>query len=413
MHKLKLDKQLFWLLTSLFVVMTGYGVLLPVLPFFIERLMIEVTDSNDVAFHFSILTAIFPATLVVTAPFWGRIADRVGHRSLIIIGLGGFTTMQLFIGLSTSLFMLYIARIMGSIFSSFLLPVVNANISAITKTTDRKKAMAWSGTAVSAGIIIGPGISGLVAENSWHINWAYRHYLISDLSIPFFLLTLVGVVVLICTWFVLKPVNKEERTNDKISSRYSFSEQWQSIKAILLLSLILQLSITLFESVFTLYGKEVAGYSISFISITLLVCGITMAVFQPIMAKWGYLLIKNEETQIIVGFAISGFALLLFTFGPHPVLVILLIILYGLGSSLVVPNLLAGITIKSPQHSGSALGWQSSFNGIGQIAGPIGGAMVYSIHKTAPFLIGGLLLFIVAGQQLIYRNKKIVYNEQN
>ena len=71
--------------------MTGYGVLLPVLSFFIERLGDSAGYSNvNITLHFSILTAIYPLALVLTAPFWGRVSDRTGPKRLIVLGLGGF-----------------------------------------------------------------------------------------------------------------------------------------------------------------------------------------------------------------------------------------------------------------------------------------------------------------------------------
>ena len=384
--------------------MLGYGVLLPVLPFFLERLKV---NQADVAYHFSVLTAIFPVTLVLTAPFWGRMADKVGHRPLILLGLIGYTLMQLFIGLSTTLTMLYAVRIIGSVLSSFLIPVVTARISAITEKGDRKKAMAWSGTAVSAGIIIGPGISGLLATNDLHINWMYGHFSITGLSLPFFLLALMGFLVMTTTYVVLKPIEHQKQSSViKSKSDFSFLKQWTSIRRILLLSLILQIAITLFETVFILYGKEIAGYSISFISISLLVCGVTMAIFQPILAKWAHLVIKEEYNQTTTGFFIAGLTLFFFSFVTQPWIVLVLIALYGLGSSLIVPNLLTAITNKTENEAGTALGWQSSFNGIGQVIGPVGGTLVYSVNKTAPFVFGGILLIGTALFQVINWNNK-------
>ena len=120
MTRPKIHSNLLILLTCLFLVMMGYGVLLPVLPFFLERIMTSSTPPDNIAFHFGILTAIYPVALVFTAPFWGRVADRLGPKWPIILGLGGFVLMQVMIAFSTTLTMLYVARIVGSLFSSFL-----------------------------------------------------------------------------------------------------------------------------------------------------------------------------------------------------------------------------------------------------------------------------------------------------
>lgn len=60
---------------------------------------------------------------------------------------------------------------------------------------------------------------------------------------------------------------------------------------------------------------------------------------------------------------------------------------------LVVPNLLALVSLKEPGSSGWALGMQSSFSGIGQIAGPLVGTTLYTLSPGSSFYItGGLLV---------------------
>lgn len=406
----KTNRNLLILMVCLFAIMTGYGVLLPVLPFFVEKLLPQ--NSNiDVLFHFGILTAIYPISMVFTAPFWGNAADKIGPRPLIILGLGGFVIMQIMTGLSTSLFMLYIARIVGSVFSSFLLPVIFTNISSITNLKQRKKAIAWSGTAVSAGVIAGPSISGLLANNNLHLNFKIGHFILDGLSVPFFFLAIVGLLILFITVAFLEPVNKDKFIKNENFVK-SLKLQWNLVGNLLVLSLIVQLSITLFETIFTIYGKEVSGYATSFISLGLFVCGLVMAVFQPVVAKWGGRVIKKESNQMVSGFILSGFALLLFLSNGQPSWVILVLIsIFGIGNSLIVPNLITAVTLESPSSTGNALGLQFSFNGIGQIVGPLSGTVLYSINKVIPFFAGGLLLLIVAFYQINHLKKPNHYGK--
>lgn len=77
------------------------------------------------------------------------------------MGILGFILMQALIGLSTSLTMFYVARILGGIFTAALIPVSNAYLSDITSKENRSKIMAWSGTALSTGIILRTGCRGL------------------------------------------------------------------------------------------------------------------------------------------------------------------------------------------------------------------------------------------------------------
>lgn len=398
MSNLMLNRKFIVLLVCLFVVMTGYGILLPVLPFFIERLLTFSGSGNtSISFHFSILTAIYPFALVFTAPFWGKVSDRTGPRALIILGLGGFSLMQIAIAFSTNLTMLYAARILGSLLSSFLVPVVNAYISNITSKEKRTRAIAWAGTAASAGVIIGPGISGLLIKNNLHFSWQSGHWMIDRFSVPFLALAILGIITLLVSLVVLKRDKKIPVTVNKKTTFKLFPKgKWKLMRELLILSLIIQFAITLFESVFILYGKDIRNYSISFIGIGLLVCGLVMAILQPVIAKWGHLIIRNIKKQILIGFFIAGTALLLFVLNWNTWYLITAIGLFGLGTSLVIPNIIALISLQEPGTSGWALGMLFSFSGIGQIAGPLLGTAIYSLNSQAPFYTAGSILVLLA-----------------
>lgn len=390
----KINSNFLISMLSLFVVMMGYGVLLPVLPFFIERLISEPTSQENIVFHFGVLTAIYPVALVFTAPFWGRIADRTGAKIPIILGLSGFTLMQIIIAFSATLTMLYVARILGSLLSAFLVPVIIANIATLAHKADRTKAMAWAGTAASAGVVIGPGISGLLIQSDFHLRWQSIHTIFNRFNVPFLALAILGVFTLLIALLFLK--NEKQIRVNKVPNKVQVlfpPGKWNIFGKLLVLSLIVQLGITSFESVFPLFIKDAGTYSVTFVGAGLLICGLVMAILQPVVAKWGILIIPNPEKQIAVGLLIAGLMLPLFAFIESKIIILILIGVFGLGASLVIPNLLALISLKDDNSSGWAIGMQASFGGIRQILGPVIGTALYMISNSIPFYVtGGLLI---------------------
>lgn len=381
-------------MVSLFVVMMGYGVLLPVLPFFIERIISEPSSQENIAFHFGILTAIYPVALVFTAPFWGRVADRTGAKLPIILGLGGFTLMQIIIAFSTTLSMLYVARIFGSIFSSFLVPVIITNITAITQKANRITAMAWAGTAVSAGVVIGPGISGLLIQSNLHLRLQSIHVIFDRFNVPFLALAIIGAFTLTVALVFLK--NKKQSginiADSKVNALFP-PGKWQLFGKLLLLSLVIQMGITSFESVFPLFIKDTGSFSVTFVGAGLLICGLVMAILQPVVARWGNLISRNPEKQMAIGFLIAGLTMPVFVLSESKIVILIFIGVFGAGASLVIPNLLAQVSLKDDNSSGWAIGMQSSFGGIGQILGPLTGTALYMINPSIPYYFtGGLLL---------------------
>ena len=166
--------RIFLILLSLFVVMLGYGILLPTLPYYTERLALKDNlDPDFINFHIGLLTSIYPFFQLLFVVVWGRLSDKYGRKPIIIYGLIGFVIMQLLTGLATSLTMLYIARIFGGIFTSSVIPVSNAYLSDITSEKQRTKIMAWSGVAISSGLIFGPVIGGLLSQTNLHFKYSF------------------------------------------------------------------------------------------------------------------------------------------------------------------------------------------------------------------------------------------------
>ncbi|MGY5848372.1 MFS transporter [Salegentibacter sp. HM20] len=169
-QKEKLNR-IFLILLSLFVVMLGYGILLPTLPYYTERLALgDNLDTDSINFHIGFLTSIYPLFQLLFVVLWGRLSDKYGRKPIIIVGLIGFVIMQLLTGLATSLTMLYVARIFGGIFTSSVIPVSNAYLSDITSEKRRTKIMGWSGVAISSGVIFGPVIGGFLSQTDLHLK---------------------------------------------------------------------------------------------------------------------------------------------------------------------------------------------------------------------------------------------------
>jgi MFS transporter, DHA1 family, multidrug resistance protein len=150
-------KHLFVLFVCLFVAMVGLGITLPVLPFYVERLATSGRASRQpLAMQIGLLTGIYALGQFFFAPVWGRLSDQTGRRPLLLIGIGGYVLGQVLFGLASSLWLLYIARIVGGILSSATLPVSAAYVADMTAERDRSRGMAWLGSATNLGFVVGP-----------------------------------------------------------------------------------------------------------------------------------------------------------------------------------------------------------------------------------------------------------------
>ena len=393
-RKEKLNR-IFLILLSLFVVMLGYGILLPTLPYYTERLALKDNlDTDLINFHIGLLTSIYPFFQLLFVVVWGKLSDRYGRKPIIICGLIGFVIMQLLTGLATSLTMLYIARIFGGIFTSSVIPVSNAYLSDITSEKRRTKIMAWSGVAISSGVIFGPVIGGFLSQTDIHIKYTLGLLHLDRFSVPFLFAALLGLIVLLVVMKWLKNTARVHKfTTRRVSLRFTFTKYFI---VLLVLSFVFQFVVTLFETVFSIYGKDELGFNSNQVGIGFMLCGSIMAVLQPVFASYGEKILSVKK-QIGIGLFISGISLIVFPFFKNEFVVYGLIVVFAAGAAMVTPNLLSAVSLISQENTGRNISMQSSTNSIGQILGPVIGTWLVVGGFYYPFIIAGIIILVAIG----------------
>jgi len=400
-RKEKLNR-IFLILLSLFVVMLGYGILLPTLPYYTERLALKDNlDTDLINFHIGLLTSIYPFFQLLFVVVWGKLSDRYGRKPIIICGLIGFVIMQLLTGLATSLTTLYIARIFGGIFTSSVIPVSNAYLSDITSEKRRTKIMAWSGVAISSGVIFGPVIGGFLSQTDIHIKYTIGLLHLDRFSVPFLFAALLGLIVLLVVMKWLKNTARVHKfTTRKVSLRFTFTKYFI---VLLVLSFVIQFVVTLFETVFSIYGKDELGFNSNQVGIGFMLCGSIMAVLQPVFATYGEKFLSTKK-QIALGLLISGLSLIAFPFFNNEFLVYGLIVVFAAGGAMVTPNLLSAVSLISKKNTGRNISIQSSTNSIGQILGPVLGTWLIAGGFYYPFIIAGSIVLLAIGCLFFFKN---------
>ena len=402
MDKKEKLNRIFLILLSLFVVMLGYGILLPTLPYYTERLALKDNlDTDLINFHIGLLTSIYPLFQLIFVVVWGKLSDRYGRKPIIIVGLIGFVIMQLLTGLATSLTMLYVARIFGGIFTSSVIPVSNAYLSDITSEKRRTKIMGWSGVAISSGVIFGPVIGGFLSQTDIHIKYTIGLLHLDRFSVPFFFVALLGLIVLLVVMKWLKNTARVHKfTTRKVSLRFTFTKYFI---VLLVLSFVIQFVVTLFETVFSIYGKDELGFNSNQVGIGFMLCGSIMAVLQPVFATYGEKFLSTKK-QIALGLLISGLSLIAFPFFNNEFLVYGLIVVFAAGGAMVTPNLLSAVSLISRKNTGRNISIQSSTNSIGQILGPVLGTWLIAGGFYYPFIIAGSIVLLAIGCLFFFKN---------
>jgi DHA1 family multidrug resistance protein-like MFS transporter len=365
-----------------------------VLPFYVERLALAEGASRQlVVIHVGLLTGVYALGQLIFAPLWGRWSDRIGRRPLIIIGIAGYVVAQVLFGLSTSLWLLYPARIVGGVLSSATLPVSAAYVVDMTTKEERGRGMAWLGTAVSLGVIVGPALGGLLSRRDWHFNWSTGHFKVDSFSTPFFAAALLGLMTLLAAlrWLPESLPKISPRDTNKIA-KTDWRRLVGGLRPLLALALAGQLALTMFEGTFALYAKAKFGYGPIEVGYIFVVCGLVMTVFQA--GAVSFLAGRISEIyQIGAGFGLMGTGTALLATARTTVFVVAFVALLALGMAFIAPNLAALISKRGgEQQAGAALGIQNAANSLGQAGGPLLGGVLFVWQVNAPYLLSGALM---------------------
>jgi len=378
--------------------MIGLGITMPVLPFYVERLALaDGVSRRSVVIHVGLLTGVYALGQLVFAPVWGRLSDRLGRRPLILIGIAGYVVAQVLFGLATSLWLLYAARILGGILSSATLPVSAAYVSDMTTYEERGRGMAWLGTAVSLGFVVGPALGGTLSRRDLHVTARYGHLMIDSFSVPFFAAAALGLLTLFAA---MRWLPESLPARDQPVAGDDMKTDWHNLARrlgpLLGLALVGQFGLAVFEGTFALYAQAKFNYGPGAVGAVFVVCGLVMTVFQ--VGGVGLLAGRiRESVQIGAGFALMGTSLALLATAGTTFFVFAFVGLLALGMALVSPNLGALISKRGGNRRvGVALGVQNAANSLGQAIGPLLGGALLVWQINAPYLLTGALLVAVA-----------------
>src|SRR5438876_7076929 len=138
-----------------FIDLVGFGLIIPLLPFYAERF----GASPQLV---TLLLAIFSLMSMLAAPLWGRLSDRIGRRPVLMTSMAAAVLAYLWLGFAGELWMLFAARAFAGICAGNI-AAAQAYIADVTPPEKRARGMGMIGAAFGLGFIIGPALGGIVA----------------------------------------------------------------------------------------------------------------------------------------------------------------------------------------------------------------------------------------------------------
>lgn len=373
------------LFAVMFLVMVGFGIIIPVLPFYAEEIGATPTELGLLMSVYSLMQLIF-------APMWGRLSDRIGRKPVMMIGIFGLALSFFVQAISTELWMLFAARILGGILSSANMPTAMAYVADITTEENRGKGMGIVGAATGLGFVFGPAIGGIFSKTS--------------LSLPFYIAAVSSFITLFLVLILLKEpkLHKTDSSNKSIWSAFN-----SSVSILFFVQLFISLSLSGLEATFAYFAAKKAGLTTRDLGYIFMIMGFGSAMVQGgLVGKWTK---KYGESAVIQGGMIVsaiGFGLILLVDNFTTAAIYLTI--FGLGNGVIRPSVSSMLTKVSDAGHGSSTGLLSSFDSLGRIVGPTFGGWLYSIAIGLPYISGIIITIIAFVIFLVFRPKERQFN---
>jgi DHA1 family multidrug resistance protein-like MFS transporter len=374
------------LLFTMIVMMLGFGVIIPILPFFIELFGATGKDLG-------LLMAIFSVMQLIFSPFWGTFSDRVGRKPVLAIGVIGFGLANFFFALSTELWMLYASRALAGVLSAATFPAAFAYISDSTTEENRSGGMGIIGAAMGVGMVLGPGIGGLLGGDS--------------LALPFFVAAGVSVLAAILILTLLpESLAPEDRVVKKVESPVAqFKGMWLALIGplgfLMFMSFLISFGLTSFEGIFGLYSAYRYDYGPEMVGLLLTIVGLVAAVVQggltgPATKRFGENMVVKAS---LIGSAVAFVWMVL---ANDTIMVILSISFFVIANSMLRPAVAALISHRAGSAQGAAMGLNNSFMSLGRTVGPAWAGFLLDVNLTLPYLSGAVVMLIGFGLSLFY-----------
>jgi len=370
---------------TIFVNLVGFGIIIPLLPFYAETF-------GASPLVVGLLFAVFSLCQLAAAPALGDLSDRYGRRPVLIFSL--FVTVVSFVMLAVahSVMMLFAARIVDGL-SGGNISTARAYVADVTEPKDRARAYGLIGAAFGLGFILGPALSGVLAPISY--------------AAPIWAAAAITMVATLMAWFWLPETVHRARAGSGNPFRYLPELVGRPlVRRVLAIDFVYWFAFATFQTTFALFAARRFGFDAARTGWFFAAFGILGAIVQggmirPIVARIG------DKTTFVLGLVFSAIGLTAAAFAPTVALFALALVPMALGIGFGHPTVASLVSrLARGDEQGRVQGAASAVESLGRTVGPVwGNASLQQWGESTPYLSAAVLLVltmaITAGVQIV------------
>jgi MFS transporter, DHA1 family, tetracycline resistance protein len=374
-----------------FIDLVGFGMVIPVLPIYAQTAPFFASP-----FEIGWVVSIYSWMQFVFSPILGRLSDKYGRRPVLFVSLLGSAVGYVVLGLATTLFLVFIGRIISGITGGNI-SAAQAYIADVTTKENRGKGMALFGAAFGLGFVLGPAIGGITSKYGVHV--------------PFFIAAVLSLIAAAAVYVVLPETRRPHVEVESTEPEGRIAKLLGSLRepkfgTVSLIYFLLVTAFSIMTYAFVLYTAFRFHYNAEQNGYLFALVGFTAVLGQGIL--FGPLVKRFGETWLIVVGCLAMTATFAFIPFISPTFtgvagLIGVSIMLAFANSLASPSLNTLASKISHEHrQGSALGIMQSGASLARAIGPtIGGVLLNNaanqmddstLYRT--FIAAAVIMFI-------------------
>lgn len=389
----KKQAALSFIFITLLIDVTGFGIIIPVMPKLIEQLING--NVSQAATYGGLLSASYAVMQLLFAPVLGNLSDRYGRRPVLLFSLFGFGVDYIFQALSASIIWLFIGRIIAGITGASF-TTASAYIADISNDENRAKNFGLIGAAFGMGFIIGPVIGGLLGQYGARV--------------PFYAAAVLCLLNWLYGYFILpESLDKQHRRPfdwkraNPVGS-FRLFKRYTSLGPLIIALSFIYIAAHAVQSNWNYYTIYKFSWTEKLVGISLGVVGVLTALVQGWLIRYVNPWLGNVRS-VYAGFSLYALGLLLFGFATQSWMMFLFLVPYCLGGigGPAMQSIIARQVLPSEQ--GELQGALTSLMSATSIIGPLVMTNLFYFFTNknapvqfagAPFILGAVLVVISA-----------------
>jgi MFS transporter, DHA1 family, tetracycline resistance protein len=365
------------LFVIVFIDLLGFGMVIPVMSLYAERLGAPDSQIGWLMTGYSAMQFVF-------TPIWGRLSDRLGRRPLLLVSIGMTAVGFLGYALAPDFRWLLASRLFAGMATANI-AIAQAYIADVTPPEGRARGMGLIGAAFGLGFVLGPASGGLLSSIS--------------LSAPGYAAAALAALNGVAAFFILPepPARSMVAAHRPRFPRLIEELAKPGIRRLIVIYLLAVLAFSGMEATFALlaahrYRLDQRHVSYVFAFIGVIVTVVQGGLIGPLTRRFG------ERTLLVTGLLLQAAGLLALPYAVGMTGLLAACFPLAFGSGLFTPSVSSLLSRSArAEDQGGTLGIGQSAAALGRIAGPISATQAYQyVWFAAPYVGGAALMLATA-----------------